>query len=74
MEKFILGSQNTVSKHNRSTQVLAVRGGVEDTRLEAKETKKSEAKDRPSRGQGHRRKCSPEKKVFKNFLQAVSNS
>ena len=24
--------------------------------------------------QGHRRKCSPKKKVFKNFFQAISNS
>ena len=47
------------------------RGGVEDTRLEAKakDTKKSEAKakdslseDRHSRGQGHKRKCSPKQK------------
>ena len=61
--------------------------GVEDTRLEAKakNTKKSEAKakdssseDRPSRcqgrnarGQGHRRKCSPKKKIFKIFFQAI---
>ena len=56
------------------------RGGVEDTRLEAKakDTKKSEAKakgglseDRHSRGQGHKRKCSPKKKkkdLHKNFL------
>ena len=29
-----------------------IRGGVEDTKLEAKDTKKSKAKDRPSRGQG----------------------
>ena len=39
-----------------------IRGGVEDTGLEAKDTKNFEAKDRPSRGQGHRRKCSPKKK------------
>ena len=60
------------------------KGGVEDTRLDAKakDTKKSprrrialpktdplEAKNRNSRGQdqGHRRKCSPKKSVFKNF-------
>ena len=51
------------------------RSAVEDTRLEAKDTKKSEAKDspsedRPSRHQGHRRKCS-QKKVL-NFFQAIS--
>ena len=33
-----------------------------------------EAKDRNARGQdkGHKLKCSPEKKVFKNFFQAIS--
>ena len=36
----------------------AIRGGVEDTRLEAK------AKD-----QGHRRKYSPKKKVFKKIFK-----
>ena len=55
------------------------RGVVEGTRLEAKDTKKSEAKDspfedRPFLGQGHRRKCSPKKNsnitVFKNFFYA----
>ena len=54
-----------------------IRSGVEDTRLEAKakNTQKFEAKskdnpseDRPSRGQGHKRKCSLKKKVFKNFF------
>ena len=34
--------------------------------------KNFEAKDRSSRGQGHRRKCSQKKKVFKNFFQATS--
>ena len=58
---------------------LIIRGGVEDTSLEAKDTKKPEAKakdcpfeirpleakDRNARGQGHgrRRKCS-KKKIF----------
>ena len=57
-----------------NNQIHFNRGGVEDTRLEAKakDTKKSEAKvkDRHSRGQGqgHKRKCSPKKKGFhKNF-------
>ena len=58
-----------------------IRGGVEDTRLEAKDTKKFEAKDSPSedrpleakdrnaRSQGHRRKCSPKKQgLQENFL------
>ena len=51
------------------------RGGVEDTSLKAKDTTKSEAKakdslfeDRASRGQGHRRKCTPKKKVFEIFF------
>ena len=72
---------------------LTVRDGVEDIRLEAKNTKKSEAKDsssedRPSRGQGPRTQAQAffkkkglqklfsgdlQKKVFKNFFQAVSN-
>ena len=44
-----------------------IRGGVEDTRLEAK--------DRLSRGQGPRTQTqvfSKKKKVFKNFFQAIS--
>ena len=43
---------------------LFTRGGVEDTRLEVKanDTKNFKAKDRLSRGQEHRRKCSPKKK------------
>ena len=57
-----------ISKRNALT---TTRGGVEDTRLEAKakDTKKSKArtepfedKDRNARGQGHRRKRSPKKK------------
>ena len=46
------------------------RGGVEGTRLEAKD---SPFEDRPLLGQGHRRKCSPKKKnnVFKNFFSGV---
>ena len=61
------------------------RGGVEDTRLEAK-AKDSLSEDRTSRGQGQ--ECSrprprtkdtgasvlQKKKVFKNFFQAISNS
>ena len=75
--------------------VVASRGGVEDTKLEAKakDTKKSDAKakdslfeNRTSRGQGQ--ECSrprprtedtgasalQKKKVFKNIVQAISNS
>ena len=75
--------------------VLVTRGGVEDTRLEAKakDTKKirGQGQGQPFRGQnlsrprtgmleakakdqGHRRKCSQKKKVFKIFFQAISNS
>ena len=68
------------------------RGGVEDTRLEAKakDTKKirGQGQGQPFRGQtlsrprtgmleakdqGHSRKCSPKKKVFKKVFQAISN-
>ena len=53
---------------------LTTRGGVEDTssrpRPTAQKNFEAKAKDRPSRGQGqgHRRKCSPKKKVFKKFF------
>ena len=61
---------------------LIVRGGVEDTRLEPKDTKKNsgprtdprEAKARPLLGQGHRRKCSPKKKVFKIIFLVISRN
>ena len=49
--------------------IATTRGGVEDTRLEAKEKKNPkprtdtlEAKDKNARGQGHSHKCSPKKK------------
>ena len=60
--------------------LLYIRGGVKDTRPRTQ--KNFEAKDRPSQGQGHSRKCSQKKrfskkffsnlkkKVFKNFFQA----
>ena len=53
---------------------LTSRGGVEDTRLEAKakDTKKSEAKDRNAQGQGHKCKCFPKKKGLKNLFQSIS--
>ena len=70
----------------------AARGGVEDTRLEAKDTKKirgqGQGQGQPFRGQnlsrprtgmleakdqGHSRKCSPKKKVFKKVFQTISN-
>ena len=67
---------------------MSTRVGVKDTRLEAKakDTKKSEAKDslsedRPleakdrnarGQGQGHKRKCSPKKKVFTKVFQEIS--
>ena len=74
-------SKEFVKKHNLPYKTVNYRGGVEDTRLEAKakDTKKSEAKDslsedRRSRGQGqeceqgHKRKCSPKKKKKKKGL------
>ena len=60
----------------RAISALAIRGGVEDTRLEAKDTKKIRGQVQPFRGQtlsrpragmleakdqGHKRKCSPKK-------------
>ena len=40
---------------NLNKKIFVVsRGGVEDTRLEAKDTKKSKAKERNARGQGPR--------------------
>ena len=61
-----------------SALVDSSRGGVEDTRLEAKakDTKEFEAKDRPSRGQGQGPKDTDasvlqKKKVFKNLFQAI---
>ena len=73
--------------------LLGARGGVEDTRLEAKakDTKKirGQGQGQPFRGQtlsrprtgmleakakdqGHKRKCSPKKKVFTKIFQAIS--
>ena len=56
---------------------MKTRGGVEDTRLKAKDTKNFEAKakNRPSRGQGPRTQTqvfSKKKKVFKIFFEAIS--
>ena len=55
---------------------MKTRGGVEDTRLKAKDTKNFEAKanNRPSRGQGPRTQTQvfSKKKVFKIFFQAIS--
>ena len=65
---------------------IFIRGGVEDTRLEAKakDTKKIRGQGRgqtPSRprtgmleakDQGHKRKCSSKKKVFTKIFQAIS--
>ena len=66
--------------------IVERRGGVEDTRLEAKakDTKKIRGQGQPFRGQtlsrprtgmleakdqGHKRKCSKKKEVFKNFFR-----
>ena len=60
---------------NRHQLVLGKsRGGVEDTRLEAKEKKSeakdspSEAKDRNARGEGHRRQVFSPNKGLENFF------
>ena len=74
--------------------LAATRGGVEDTRLEAKDTKKirgqGQGQGQPFRGQnlsrpktgmleakakdqGHSRKCSSKKKVFKKVFQTISS-
>ena len=74
---------------------LFIRGGVEDTRLEAKakDSKKirGQGQGQPFRGQtlsrprtgmleakaknqGHKRKCSPKKKVFTKIFQAISKN
>ena len=59
---------------------VITRGGVEDKRLEAKDTKNPrprtapprtdtlEAKDRNARGQGHKHKFSPQKKDLQKFF------
>ena len=72
---------------NSSTDLR--RGGVEDTRLEAKakDTKKNprprtafprtdtlEAMDRNARGQGHKRKCSPKKKRLGDLKKKKKSS
>ena len=69
--------------------IIAIRGGVEDTRLEAKDTKKirGQGQGQPFRGQNLSRPRTgmleakdtgasvlQKKKVFKNFYQAISNS
>ena len=52
---------------------ILTRGGVEDTKLEAK-AKDSTSEVKPSRGQGqrHKRKCSQKKKVFKIFFRRMT--
>ena len=68
---------------------LCIRGGVEGTRLEAKDTKKIQGQGQLFRGQtlsrprtgvleakakdqGHKRKYSPKKKIFKKNFKAIS--
>ena len=57
----LINFKNISSDDDVNNTTVITRGGVEDTRFEAKDTKKSEAtdslsQDRPSRGQGQ--KCS----------------
>ena len=68
MEKFILGSQHTVSKYNRQRWSRGHKA-----RGHGQRHKKSEAKDRNARGQdqGHKCKCFSTKKGFKNFFSVV---
>ena len=55
---------------------MKTRGGVEDTRLKAKDTKdfEAKAKNRSSRGQGPRTQTQvfSKKKGLQNFFQAIS--
>ena len=58
-------------------QTVLIRGGVEDTKLEAKDTKKSQAKakdsaseNRPSRGQGPRLPA----QVFSKIKKGLQNN
>ena len=44
------------------------RGGVEDTRIEAKDSPSEDTLSRP-RTKGHRRKCFPKKMVLKKFFR-----
>ena len=62
---------------NKSAQIYLseVESRTQGSKPRPKTQKVFEAKDRPSRGQGHRRRCSPnnnKKKVFKFFFQAIS--
>ena len=72
-------SENTPSHRNSTYWTVRTRGGVEDTKLEAKakDTKKSEAKakdspseDRPFRGQGQ--ECSRPRPRTKDTAQVLS--
>ena len=59
MESTTQGSKPRTQKNPRPrTDSLEAKAGM----LEARDTKNSKAKDRLSRGQGHKRKCSPKKK------------
>ena len=78
---FVSLASSLVSSTSPLLLSIVTRGGVEDTRLEAKDTKKSEAKakdspseDRPSRGQGPKTQAQvlSKKKVFRKFFQAIS--
>ena len=70
-------ARSKISDNLHQPALVAARGGVEDTRLEAKDTKKirGQGQGQPFRGQtlsrprtemlkdqGHKRKCSPKKK------------
>ena len=71
-------SDNRMTRYCPFSAMLCSRGGVEDTKLEAKakDTKNFEANDRPSRSQGQGPRTQTQvlkkktKNVFKNFFQA----
>ena len=76
------------SRHSLQFPFIINRGGVEDTRLEAKDAKKFRGQGQSFRGQNLSRPRTGmleakakdtgasvlQKKVFKNFFQAISNS
>ena len=82
------GNRKKEQQVRMSETRVRIRGKVEDTRLEAKDTKKIQGQGQPFReqtlsrprtgmleakDQGHSHKCFPKKKVFKKVFQAISD-
>ena len=80
--KLQVADSSSESDYVNASYIVSCRGGVEDTRLEAKDTKNIQGQGQPFRGQtlsrprtgmleakdqGHKRKCSPKKGLHKNF-------